>query len=166
MVELSPVYEGKVFHAGIFNFKEIYGLLYDWFTSYEYTVIEQKYSEKVKPEGKEVEVIWACLRKISDYFRFRIKVRIFIVRMTTVEVMINGKKVQRNQGEFEVKFASFLEHDYENRWESNPVTKFFRGIYNKYIIKSRVEAYENRITEEVDEVIAQAKSFLSLEGKR
>ncbi len=166
MVELTPVYDGKVVHAGIFNFKEVYSLLYDWFTSYEYTVIEKKYSEKIKPEGKEIEIIWACLRKISDYFRFRIKVRIFIIKMNTVEVMQNGAKVKRNQGEIEVKFSSYLEHDYENRWESNPVTKFFRGIYNKYIVKSRIEAYEDRITEEVDEVIAQTKSYLALEGKR
>lgn len=165
-MELSLVYEGKVVHAGIFGFKEVYRFLYEWFTGYEYVVIEQKYSEKIKAEGKEIEIIWLCLRKLSDYFRFRVKVRIFITRMTTVEVMQGNVKTTREKGEIEVKFTSYLERDYEHRWEANPVTKFLRGLYDKYIIKSRIELYEDSLASEVDESIAQAKAFLALEGRR
>lgn len=166
MSELSPIYEGKVTHAGIFDFKDIYRFLYEWFTSYEYVVLEKKYSEKIKPEGKEIEIEWLCLRKISDYFRFRIKLKIRITRMITVEVMRAGVKTTRDKGEIEVKFGSFLEKDYENKWESNPISKFLRGIYDKYIIKTRTEAYEDKLGSEVDEVIAQLKSYLALEGRR
>ena len=166
MSELSPVYEGKVVHAGIFDFKEIYGFLYEWFTSYEYVVLEKKYSEKIKAQGKDVEIEWLCLRAISDYFRFRIKIKIRVLGMTTVELVKGGTKIKKNKGEIEIKFGSYLERDYENKWESNPISKFLRGIYDKYIIKSRIEAYEDRLGTEVDEVIAQTKSFLALEGRR
>ena len=166
MVEVSPVYEGKVVHNGIFDFKSLYNFLYDWFSHYNYTVIEQKYSEKIKPDGKEVEILWLCLRKISDYFRFRIKVRIFILGLAGVEAVRDGVKVKRDKGEIEIKFTSFLERDYEHKWEVNPITKFFRGIYDKYVIKSRLESYEDAIFAEVDEAIAQVKSFLALEGRR
>lgn len=166
MVELSPVYEGKVVHTGIFNFKEFYNFLYDWFTSYQYVVIEQKYSEKIKAEGKEIEILWLCLRKISDYFRFRIKIRIFILGMVNVEIIRDGIKVKRDKGEIEVKFSSYLERDYEHKWESNPITKFLRGIYDKYIIRTRTEAYEDALAIEIDEAIAQTKSYLALEGRR
>ncbi len=166
MSEVSLVYEGKVVHAGIFDFKSVYQFLYDWFTQYQYAVIEQKYSEKVKPEGKELEIRWLCLRKISDYFRFQIKLVIRITQMTSVEVVISGVKTKRNKGQIETKFISFLERDYESKWESNPISKFFRGIYDKYIIKSRIEAYEDQLSTEVDEVIAQIKSYLALEGRR
>ncbi|MCX8194148.1 MAG: hypothetical protein N3G19_02175 [Candidatus Pacearchaeota archaeon] len=166
MSEISPVYEGKLVHAGIFDFKSIYNFLYDLFTHYNYVVIEQKYSEKIKAEGKELEILWLCLKKISDYFRFRIKVRIFILGMISVEVVRENIKVKRDKGEIEIKIASSLERDYENKWESNPVTKFLRGIYDKYIIKSRIEAYEDAIATEVDEVLSQLKSYLALEGRR
>lgn len=160
------MYEGKVVHAGIFDFKSTYNFLYDLFTQYDYVVIEQKYSEKIKAEGKELEILWLCLRKISDYFRFRIKVRIFIIGMASVEIMRENIKIKRDKGEIEIKIASYLEKDYENRWESNPVTKFLRGIYDKYIIKTKIEAYENTIATEVDEILSQLKAYLALEGRR
>ncbi|MEM4152647.1 MAG: hypothetical protein QXK80_00795 [Candidatus Pacearchaeota archaeon] len=166
MSEVSPVYESKIVHAGIFDFKTIYNFLYDLFTYYNYVVIEQKYSEKIKAEGKELEILWLCLRKINDYFRFRIKVRIFIVGMSSVEVVRENVKVKRDKGEIEVKIASYLEKDYENKWETNPVTKFLRGIYDKYIIKSTIEAYEDAVASEVDEILSQLKSYLALEGRR
>ncbi len=166
MSELSPVYEGKVVHAGVFDFKELYRFLYEWFTSYEYVVMEKKYSEKVKVQGKDIEIEWLCLRKISDYFRFRIKVTIRILGMIAVELARGGVKIRKDKGEIEIKFGSFLERDYENKWETNPVAKFLRGIYDKYIIKSRIDAYEDRLGTEVDEVIAQIKAFLALEARR
>jgi len=166
MSELSPVYEGKVVHGGIFNFKDVYNFLYEWFTSYQYAVIEKKYSEKIKPEGKDIEIEWVCLRKISDYFRFMIRVGIRVVGLTTVEITRGDVKLKRDKGEIEIKISSYLEKDYEHKWETNPITKFLRGIYDKYIIKSRIEAYEDTLAAEVDEVIAQVKSFLALEGKR
>lgn len=166
MVELSLVYEGKIVHAGIFDFKDVYRFLYEWLTSYQYVVIEQKYSEKVKAEGKELEILWLCLRKISDYFRYRIKIRIFLPVLTAVEVMREGVKVKRDKGEIEIKFTAYLERDYEHRWEANPLTKFLRGLYDKYIIKSRIVMYEEGLAAEVDEMSAQAKAFLALEGKR
>lgn len=166
MSEISPVYEGKVVHAGIFDFKSVYNFLYDLFTHYNYVVIEQKYSEKIKAEGKEIEILWLCLRKISDYFRFRIKVRIFILGMTSVEIMRENIKVKRDKGEIEVKIGSYLEKDYESKWESNPVTKFLRGIYDKYIIKTTIEAYEDTVAAEVNEILSQLKAYLALEGRR
>lgn len=166
MPELSLVYEGKVVHEGLFSFKDIYKFTYDWLASYEYVIIEKKYSEKIKAEGKEVEAEWHCFRKISDYFRYKIKMTIKVKNMNTVETVRNGVKVKRDKGEIEIKFASYLEKDYENKWESNPITKFFRGIYDKYLIKNTIELYENRLGAEIDELIAQTKAFLALEGRR
>ena len=166
MSEISPVYEGKIVHSGVFDFKELYKFVYEWFNYYMYAVIEKKYSEKIKGEGKDVDVEWLCLRKISDYFRFRIKVTFRVIGMASVEVMREGEKVKKDKAEMEIKIASFLERDYEHKWEVNPVTKFLRGIYDKYIIKTRVDAYEGSLASEVDEVLAQLKSYLAMEGKR
>lgn len=166
MAELSPVYAGKIVHAGIFDFKDVYRFLYEWLTSYEYTVIEKKYSEKVKAEGKDIGIEWLCLRKISDYFRFRIKVSIKVIGMVSVEVMRASVKTTRDKGEIEIKIGSYLERDYEHKWEVNPFFKFLRGLYDRYIIVSRIEHYEDTLAAEIDEIIAQSKAYLALEGKR
>ena len=166
MVEFTLAYETKLTHSGIFDFKEFYRFLYEYITSREYVVIEKGYSEKVKPEGKEISIEWLCLRRISDYFRFRIKVAIRIIDMVSVEVMRDGVKVKRDKGTVEVKFTAYLERDYENRWEANPFLKFLRGIYDKYIIRNTIVSYRDALAAETDEINAQVKAFLALEARR
>lgn len=166
MTESSLVFSGKVVHGGIFDFKDVYKFIYEWLTSYDYILVEKKYSEKIKATGKDLEVAWECYRKISDYFRYKIKVSIRVFNMIDVEATRDGVKVNRNKGEIEMKFDAFLERDYEGKWESSPITKFLRGIYDKYIIRTTIKMYEDRLDVEVEEAIAQVKSFLALEGKR
>ncbi len=166
MAEEDKIYETKLKHAGLFDFKELYKFFYEWFTSYQYVVAEKKYEEKIVPEGKDIEVEWECLRKISDYFRFKVKITFRITGMVSVEVQKGNVKIKLNKAQVEVKAAGYLEKDYENRWERTPVAKIMRGIYDKYIIRSRIEQYEDKLATEVDEAIAQVKAFLALESRR
>lgn len=166
MVEKDNVYEGKVRYAGIFDYKEFYRFLYTWLADNEYLITEKKYAEKITPTGKEIDIIWIAGRKISDYFRFVIKANWRIKGLTDIEVQKEGVKVGMNKGDVEIKFSAVLEKDYEHRWENSAFLKFLRGIYDRYIIRGRIEGYEDKIFGEVDELIAQAKSFLALEGKK
>jgi len=166
MSETSLAFETKIVHSGIFDFKDLYGFLYEWLSNLQYIVIEQKYSEKIKPLGKEVEIAWLCLRKINDYIRYKVKVGIKVLKMVDVEVTEDGVKIKKNKGDVEVKFAGFLERDYENKWEQNPISKFFRGIYDKYLVPTRIEDYEDRLGDELSETSEQFKAYLSLEGRK
>jgi len=163
MAEIDKICDGKIKHDGIFDFKEIYNFLYKWLKDSNYDVEEKSYTEKVKAEGKEIEVNWVARRTISDYFRFQIKILIRVTGMINVETMKEGVKVKMNKGLLDIGVTSYLEKDYEHRWEALALLKFMRGIYDKFIIKSRVEQYEEKIAEETDEMIAQTKAFLALE---
>jgi len=165
MVEKDAVYKGKIRHKGIFNFPETYRFLYTWLVDNDYLVTEKKYTEKITPIGKEVEIQWEAFRKISDYFKFVIKVSWRILGMNEIEVQKNGAKIKMNKGDTEISFQAVIEKDYEHRWENSGFLKFLRGVYDRYIIRGRIDSYENKIFEEVDELIAEAKSFLALEGK-
>lgn len=165
MVEKDTVFEGKVKQTDIFDFKEMYNFLYKWLVDEGYKVVEKNYSEKVTANGKELDIEWEAKKKVSDYFRFVIKPKWKILGMTSVEVERNGKKVSMNKGKVEIKVGAVLEKDYEARWENNPFFKFLRDVYNRYIIRARVEEYERKLFKEADEFLAQMKSFLALEGK-
>ena len=56
--------------------------------------------------------------------------------------------------------------DYENNWEKNAFAKFMRGVYDRYIIKSRIDQFEEKLHIETDEFLSQVKAFLALEGKK
>jgi len=165
MVERDTIFEGKVKQTDIFDFKEMYNFLYKWLVDEGYKVDEKNYSEKVTATGKELEIEWEAKKKISDYFRFVLKPKWRILGMTSVEVDKDGKKVGMNKGQVEIKVGAILEKDYEARWENSAFLKFLRGVYDKYIIRARVEGYEKKLFGEADEFLAQMKSFLALEGK-
>ena len=164
MSEKDKICEGKINHEGIFDYKDLYRFMYTWLTDYEYFIEEKVYTEKAKPEGKEVEIHWIARRKISDYFRFILKIDWNIFGMTSVEIVKDNIKVKANKGRIEIKITAFLEKDYENKWETSSFLKFLRGVYDRFIIKGRIENYEDKVAEELDELVAQTKAFLALEG--
>ncbi len=165
MSEKDKIFSGKIQHRGIFDFKEFYNFCYKWFTDEDYSLTEKAYKEKVTPKGKEIEIEWQAIRKISDYFRFVVKSKWRILGMTDVEVQENGKKIHMNKGQVGINVSAVLEKDYENRWEGTAFMKFLRGVYDRYIILGRIDAYEDKLFSEVDEFLGQAKSFLALEGR-
>lgn len=164
MSEQDRIAEAKINHDGIFDYKEVYRFMYTWLTDYQYFVEERVYTEKAKPEGKEVEIHWIARRKISDYFRFILKVDWNIFGMTSVEVVKDNIKVKANKGRIEIKVTAFLEKDYEHRWENTAFAKFLRTMYDKFLIRNRIEDYEDKIALELDEIVSQTKAFLALEG--
>ncbi len=151
---------------GLFDFKELYKFMYRWLTSQEYDVDETEYTEKVKPTGKELFVEWRCRRRISDYFRFQIRVLITVLGMTDVDVAKDGMRLKLNRGEIRLDVQGFLEKDYENRWESSPIAKFLRGVYDRYIIRSRVLEYDDKVRIETYDFAEQVKAYLALEARR
>jgi len=165
MAEKDSIFKGKVKQAGIFDFKEFYSFLYDWLAGEGYNVVEKTYSEKVAGDAKDIDINWEAKKKVSDYFRFVIKVDWKILGMKKIKVKKEDKEVSMNSGLVELKFNAVLVKDYENKWEDHPFWKFLRGIYDRYIIRSRIDDYEDKLTEETDELIAQCKSFLAIEAK-
>ncbi len=165
MPEKDKIISNKVKQSGIFNFKELYKFAYTWLSDEEYFVSEDKYSEKIAGDSKEIEITWKAERKISDYFKFSLKIDWFITGLKEIEVERLGKKTKMNKGDVEIKVSGFLVKDYESRWETSGIMKFLRGIYDQYIIRARVEQYEDKIAGEVEEFLSQIKSFLMLEAK-
>ena len=164
MSEQDKVFSGKVKQTGIFDFKELYRYCYSWLVDEGYLLTEKNYNEKINPTGKEIEIIWDARRKISDYFRFVMKITWRILGMTTVEVEENGKKLKMDKAQVEIKIEATLEKDYEHRWENNAFAKFLRGAYDRYIIRGRIDQYEGKLFVETDEFLAQIKSFLAISG--
>lgn len=166
MGEKEKVAEMKIKHSGVFDFREVYSFIYTLLSDGEYSVEEKNYAEKTKGDQKEIEVNWMAKRKVSDYFRFIIKVDLRTFRMTNAEVVKDGVKTSTNKGDFEVKFTAFIDKDYENRWENTAFLKFLRGLYEKYIISSTIGSYAGMLEDETTSMVNQTKALLDLSGKK
>ena len=166
MAEKDTLLKEKIKQSGIFDFKEFYAFIYDWLASENYDVNEKKYSEKVSGDTKEIEIEWEGKRKVSDYFQFIIKIEWRILGMKKIKVKKGDKEVNMDSGSVEIKLSCVLVKDYENKWEDYPLWKFLRGVYDKYIIKNRIDEYEEKLKEEFNDIISNCKSFLAVEAKR
>jgi len=165
MAETDTVFKGKVKQTGIFNFKDIYGFLYDYLMEEKYDVHESLYQEIVKPgDTKELHITWVATQPISDYFKFEIKASWLILGMKKIKVKKGNEEVAMNSGSVEITFTANLVKDHNNAWK-NSGFKFLRDMYDKFFIRTIIEDYQIKLYEDVNDAIVQAKSFLTIEGQ-
>ena len=165
--EKDTIFSSKVKHSGIFRFSDFYKFCYDWLVEESgLKVVEEQYAEKIKGTSKDIEIKWVGTKKVSDYFKFEIKVAFKIIGMEDVEVLQDKVKVRMNKGLIEVKISSTIIKDYQGKFEQNAFKKFLRGIYEKWVIPSRISQYETKLVGDSDEFLSQIKAYLDLEGKR
>jgi hypothetical protein len=165
MSEKKRVFNQFVKHIGYWNFKKVYDFSFEWFKDEKYDIYEEKYDERLGEKGKEVIIKWKCEKKISDYFRNVIELKWHILNMEKVEIERDGEKEKTNKGEIKITITADLERDYEENWEKKASWKFLRGIYDKYIMRTTMDQYEERLGEKAASFFSQLKSYLQLEGK-
>ncbi len=166
MAEKDTQIKEKAEYTGNFDYPEAYIQFYEWFKDEKYVVIETKYSEKIKPDGKEVEFKWTARRELTDYFFLQMDLKFEVKRMVDVEVEIEGKKKKMNKGIFKIELTGALIKDPRSEWETSNFYKKLREVYNKYIIAGRVDQMEDRIKEDSIAFKESFKSVLDFSGKR
>lgn len=168
MAEKDTIFSSSIKYGGIFSFKDFYKFCHDWLV--EETGIsvfsEDKYVEKLQGDSKNIDVEWDCTSKVTDYFKFQIKVGFEIKALQNVEIKQGNVKVKTNSGDIKIKVKGVLIRDYDGKFESTAFKKFLRGIYEKWVIASRIDQMEGKLAGDCDEFLGQAKAYLDLEGKR
>lgn len=168
MGEKDKLFESKIKSSGIFDFAEFYKFCYDWLTEETELNIfsEDKYVEKLSGDSKNIDIEWTGKRKVTDYFRFEMKVKFRIIGLKKIEITRDGRKQKTNEGSVEVSIKSSLERDYEGKYETGPFKRFLRGVYDKWIIPGRIDQMEDKLVGDSNEFLEEAKAFLALEGKK
>src|SRR3989344_3219401 len=126
MAERDLILKEKLEHSGIFDFPEFYSFAHSLFKEEGYGVNEDKYSEKVSGNKREISIEWKATRDMSDYFKFQIKIKFEISDMTEVEAEINGEKKKMNKGKISVEIEGILVKDKDGKWENSPFNRFLR----------------------------------------
>lgn len=167
MVDRDKLFSSKIKYNGIVNFADFYKFCYEWLRDETgLSLSENKYSEKITGDAKNIEIEWNGSRNITDYFRFEAKITFRVSGLTNVEITEGNRKIKTNKGSVEVGISGNLVRDYKGKFEKSAFQKVLKGIYEKSIIQARVEEYQGKIIEDCDEFLSQGKSYLDLIGKR
>jgi len=167
MVEADTVFSSKVKYKGVFSFVDFYKFCYDWVTEeIGLNLSENKYEEKISGNKKNLEIEWTGEKELTDYFKFQAKIKIRVTGLENVDVTKSNVKISTNKGTIQIDVKGIVLRDYKGKFERTAFQKFSRSIYERWIITSRIDEYNDKIAEDCDEFLSQAKAYLDLEGKR
>ena len=152
----------RLTYEGIFSVSELYKLIDEWFRWKGYDKRENKNIEIVKPEGKFIEIELEPWKKVTDYAKNVIKIRIQMFDIRDVEVEKDNTKLKLNQGKVHFVFDGYLETDYEAKWDGKPIFYFIRTVFDKYLYKPFTTGFERGVKQDVMHLQGQIKAFLNL----
>lgn len=153
----------KVKQKSVFNLDELYSVLWHWFETHNYDFQEQEYRDETTAGGHNIEIGWYAERKIDDYIKFVLEITFFVVGYQKVEIeKEGGVKEKTGKGEVEIQISAYLLKDFEDRWGKPAVLLFLREVYDKFIIRGRIESLEGGLHDELYRFIDEIKAFLNL----
>ncbi len=154
----------KIKYKGIFDLNLLYKKLREWVKEAKYSdpaeTGETKYAERVKPNGKQLEIVWQTSRKEEGgYFKLTLEIKFFINGLTEVEVEREGRKIKLDSAEPELYFSSSVIRNADNQWDENSLMFKF---YEKYIIPDKIEGFKIDSYKDASKIMDEVKNFFSL----
>ena len=152
----------KIKQDGVFDLEACYKVLWRWFELNNYTFAEKEYQDIDEPGGKHTEISWYGEKKIDAYVKFVIEITFLILGINKVEIERGGMKVKTSKGSVEMRISSYLLKDDEDAWGKSSMQKTMRLLYDRYIIRNRLQRLENELNNEAGAFIDEIRSFLEM----
>ena len=159
-------------YEDVFHFKNLYKEVHDYLDDEGWkdpdggTNWEFLYFERTKPDGKQEHHIWWRVQKIiNDYVRFIIKLDWQTLNTSKKEVMQNGKKFKAYQCNVIFRCEAYVQLDWQNKWQSSPIAKYFDEFYRKRIFKPFIEKYKLELYRDAYKLNDHIKQYLKLKTR-
>ncbi|GEM_PF-704737 len=152
-------------YSGVLDMLELLRFIKNWFGKRYYDVAEKEHSELVKSAGKEITIEFEADRKITEYVRFKINVRIYILRLIDVLIDTPEGKEKKQQGEVEIGVKSWMVKNYKGTFkkkEKSKIQEFFRQVYERFIGKTHLDNLKKKLETETLMLIDEIKTSLNI----
>lgn len=164
MVERTTVVDGLMLnYQGLLNINEFYRIQDKWFREKGFDKYEKRNTEQVFKDKRQIEIELEPWKKINDYAKEVIKMNLLITNVKDVVVVKDNHKVKLQHAKLSVKFTSYLETDWESKWEANPVMFFIRTIFDQFVYKINTERFHVLVAADTQHLYTLLKSYLNLQ---
>lgn len=151
---LSPFY--LIRHEGLVDFDKLFNEMTSWFESYDYDLTIKNITKSVKPDGGEIKIELLAEREVSPYIKFKFECELILLRGREVQV---GKKRMR-KGLLEIRIKSMYEKNWKETFGKTSFPQFLRELYERFIAKNVISAFEVKLWKEGNELIEAVKEVL------
>lgn len=159
---LIVVDKDRLEYDGLFDVKDVHKVLQDWASDKGYWLVEKIHSETTRPEGKTIDLVLEPFKKVSDYIKLIVKIRVQFSNVKDVVVERDDKKVKVQEGKVSMLMTGIIETDYEHKWETKPVWYTLRVLLDKYVLSPFMSAYEREVKNDCESLKNNVKGFLNL----
>lgn len=162
MGELRILAEESLSYEGLFDAHELYRLIDEFFATKSYDKVEKMNNEVVTESGKDITIIYRPYKKLSDYYKSVIQIKIFLRHLVDVDIEMDGKRKKLKKGDVSLNFKFMLESDYEGRWEQRGIYFMVRTIFDKIIYNTQQNHFEKQVLTDGRDLKDRIGSFLNL----
>ncbi len=164
MPKEESIVDTKLKHRGVFDLELLYNKLRNWLLNEDYsdpvTSGEKKYAEKVKPNGKQIEIVWESSKeKEEGFFLIKIKISFYVIGLNEIEVERDGKMIKLDKAEVDMKFSSSVTINAKEKFDESGL---MYKIYKRYMIREKIEEIKIECYKDTNNLISEVKSFLSM----
>ena len=138
------------------DFKKLYKFLGKVFSDNGYFVFEKEYMHHLKEDLRNKSIKWKGYKKVDDYSRFWIEVRIKLSNANELE----GNDEMLYHGDISFNFESYIQKDYYSKWEFNSLMKLLRAVWDKFFLGIKFTQYETQLKDETYDIFNKTKTYL------
>lgn len=149
-------------YTGPFNANDLYRHITAFLKERGFDIKIDKEFEQNTKTGKQIEWLIMPWKRISDYTRHHVKVRVLVYDYNKIEAVVDKKKVKVGNGRVVIYLDGYLELDQEERWETIPFFQFLRSIYNHFIYKVYTERFEQRLSYDIHHLYQTLEQFFNV----
>ncbi|MBR9675686.1 hypothetical protein GOV05_01625 [Candidatus Woesearchaeota archaeon] len=164
MAEKATLVEGdKIAYEGLFELKELMSLINSYIKQVGYDKKVVKNEQQVFDNFKQLSIELKPLKKITDYIKFEMKIKIEGREIEDVELRIDDRLRHMQKGRLSIVFFATMHTDYEGTWEQKPEYFFVRTLFNKFVYRAKMTQWESQLKEQVAHLKAEISSFLNIQ---
>ncbi|MCB9358451.1 hypothetical protein H6503_00825 [Candidatus Woesearchaeota archaeon] len=154
-------------YEGLFVVQDLYKLIDEYYEEKGYDKREFKNAEIVRDDGvRFIEIIFEPWKKITDYAKSVVKLRMLMENVKDVEIEKDGVKVNAHHGQLSFVFDVYVDTDYEERWGgkwgNKAIYAFIRLLFDKYFFKRYTQQYFAEALDDYKLLQYQIKSYLNM----
>lgn len=124
---------------GVFDYDGLTTYIIKWLHDRHYHVNEKTHKHKMScPHGFEIERAIVAYRDISEFYRYHVKVGMFLWDAFQVDAVKGGKKLKLWNARMTIKISFKVECDYTNKWSTGPFMHNLLKFFCEYIIKKEI----------------------------
>jgi hypothetical protein len=159
-VVVSPT---TVKYEGYFNANDLYRIITNFTTHRGYDPNDDIHEVKVTKKSRHIHVVMKPFKTYdSGAASAVIEVTLRMDTVVDVDVDLDGKKIQMQQGSVSVSIRGIILSKYEMDWATKGWSIFIRTIVDKFIYKRYREEHTEILRTDISNMRREVSSFLNL----